>query len=80
MTAEVSTAAVDPAHTALYARLPAIDCQPEWWLTAEEAAALVDEVITLSRGRLASGWLGWLGWRQTIALAPDAAQPPEPVA
>lgn len=76
MTAEVSTAAVDPAHTALYARLPAIDCQPEW-LTAEEAAALVDEVITLSRGRLASGWLGW---RQTIALAPDAAQPPEPVA
>ena len=148
MTVEVSTAAVDPAHMALYARLPAVDCQlrcaracgpivanavewqrmeaatgraawgrdticphldraagrcrahalrplicrlwgvvetmpcphgcqPEWWLTTEEAAALVDEVIALSRGRLASGWLGW---RQTIALAPDAPQSPEPVA
>ena len=49
-------------------------CQPERWLTAEEASDLIDEAIALSGGRLASGWRGW---QQTIVNAPDA---PEPVA
>jgi hypothetical protein len=44
-------------------------CQPERWLTTDEADALVAEVIALAGGRLASGWAGW---RQTIANAPDA--------
>lgn len=49
-------------------------CQPERWLTAEEADVLVREGLALAGGRAASGWLGW---RQLIASAPDA---PEPVA
>ena len=47
-------------------------CQPERWLTAEDADALVAAVIALAGGQLVSGWRGW---RQAIALAPDTAEP-----
>jgi hypothetical protein len=55
-------------------------CEPERWLSAAEADALIDEVIALAGGHLASGWYGW---RQAIANAPDAPpnrDAPEPVA
>ena len=44
-------------------------CQPERWLSEEEATALVEELIALDGGRLTSGWAGWRGM---LAAAPDA--------
>ena len=34
-------------------------CEPERWLSAAEAAELLDRALRLSDGRVTSAWLGW---------------------
>lgn len=34
-------------------------CEPERWLSAAQAAELLDRALRLSGGRVTSAWLGW---------------------